>query len=330
MQLMIDILAETPAALRLASQFLHEHALLREAMEDGAGLPPGNVPTGTRPEVPAAPLATSAPSSIATAANVPAPPPLSLVPPPPPPIAPTAGYPSSVAPPAPTTAPPASMPSVPSVMTPAMSVPPSPSTAAPASPGASGAPAAADEYDTSGVPWDGRIHQKGKSVKKDGTWKLQKNIDQAIVTAVMAELSTRIRHPGSVAPTAPSVPPVSTAPVPGASPAPVSLPPVPPPPIAGTPAVAQNIAAQTPLAPPPPIPAANQVPPPPIAEAQDADPFRKLVAKITAHRAAQAITPQEVTQCVTAAGAPSLQLLNNMPHLIPAVEANIDALLATR
>lgn len=47
------------------------------------------------------------------------------------------------------------------------------------------------EYDSAGLPWDARIHQKKKSQKKDGTWKLQKGLDNAIVMAIMPELIAR-------------------------------------------------------------------------------------------------------------------------------------------
>lgn len=256
MQLVIDIAAETPAALRLAASFLLDHATLREAMDDGAGLPPANV------EVPPAPFAPPPPSAPAAPAHIMAPPPPPVPLPPIPPV-------TSVA---------AVVP-LPPVIVPAV-----------------------DEFDASGVPWDARIHQKLKSVKKDKTWKLQKGIDQSLVEAVMRELAPRIRH-GAATPN------------PAGASAPVSLPPLP-----------------SPGAPPaPPAPAQIEVPPAPPAEAPAAiDPFRALVAKITKARGAGRITPEEVVQTCAAAGVPSLQLLNNMPHLIPAVESGIDAILVMR
>lgn len=365
MQLMIDILAETPAALRLAAKFLMDHAALRDAMDPDAGIVPPNVPTGTKPsEAPPAPLATPATSSIATVANMPIPPPpvvtapvvpnAGLVAPladntmasmpygvpsvPPPPFVPSAVATTATFPPIPA---PTSGVSDAALAT-APAVPAAPSTAAvnPAVPGA-------DDYDSSGVPFDARIHQKTRGKKKDGTWKLQKGIDEAVVARVMQELATRIRHPGSTAniPAPPSSPEVLSAlpsnvlfgqtPLPaGASPAPVSLPgsvPVPP--------VPTGIASPAPLPPPvgtpansipvpvPPPPAVGSIPTPPPGPV---DPFRALVTKITALRKENKITPEEVTQCVTQSGAPSLQLLQSMAHLIGNVEAAIDAIVALR
>lgn len=294
MQLMIDTLVETPDALDLASRFLAQHAALRRLMEGGAGLPPSeDVPTGTQPEQAAVPLAPAAP---------PAPPEV--------PAAPTLAEAQVPAPPAP----PPPVPSVPVLtlvppIAPAATLPPSVPTAGPA----------VDEFDNSGVPYDGRIHQKAKSKKKDGTWKLQKGIDSTIVESIMKELTPRIRNV--------TVPPAlhdpqdsaralmfGQTPLPAGASAPVTLPPVPPPPAQTT---------QTPAA--PPAPPAPQAP-----GAQEVSPYRALVAKITTAKAAGKITAQEVTGLITGAGVPSIQLLNAMPHKIPEVEAAFDALLLTR
>lgn len=320
MQLMIDILAETPAALRLAAKFLTDHANLRDMSEDATPTP-ASVPTGTfadqngqmvyapAPEAPPAPLATSAPSSIATAANVP-------VPPPPAPNAAT----SQVS---------------------ATSVAPVAATASTTPTIAAAGTAVTDLYDSSGVPWDARIHQKGKSTKKDGTWKLQKGIAESLVAQVMQELSTRIRHPGTPAnvPAPPSSPEVPSAapsgvfgqtPLPaGASSAPVSLPgnvPMPPPPPV-VPVANAGVAPAAPAMPVPPQPPVGNVPAPPP---EGLDPFRALVNKIAVARRENKITQEEVTQCVTSTGVASLQLLNAMPHKVAEVEANIDAILVMR
>jgi hypothetical protein len=313
-QLMIDILAETPAALRLAAEFLTSHAALREMSE---------VPTGTQPApfVPAAatPAAALAPTAVAAVAPTapPAPAAPSNVLPfvPPVPVAPAAMVPA--APPAPGTS------NAPSAVIPDTSAsptaPPAPiSNVATVSPGASAAPPAAEEYDDHGVPYDGRIHQKGKSKKKDGSWKLQKGIADAVVSAVMQELASRIRKvqaaPPAPAPPAPA--PDADTPVSVGASAPVTLPPVPPIP-------------QAPLA--PPAPGQIAAPPAPVETVAPAlDPYRALIRKVTEARTAKRCTAEEVTQCAASAGVPSLQALNAMPHLIPTVEAHIDALLATR
>jgi len=302
-QLAIDILAETPAALRLAANFLLDHALQREEAERGAAAPPPPMPPDLAAHIVPPPPAPPPPVD-----NV-----LPFVPPAPPPPVDTATVPAG------STVTPNSAPAA---------VPPAP----PAQ------PPVADEYDASGVPWDARIHQKGKSVKKDKTWKLQKGIDQKIVEAVMRELAPRIRSTGSSAASTPSTV--------GAS-APVTLPGAPAHPGAtGAPAYPPGAGAAVPPPPPPPGNLAPIPPPPPTsgvqapeaqapittpgAEGPGVDPFRALVTKITKARAAGKITPEEVTQSVISAGCPSLQLLNNMAHLIPTVDATIDAILAMR
>jgi hypothetical protein len=88
-------------------------------------------------------------------------------------------------------------------------IPPAP----PAIPPAPGAALTPVERDTAGVPYDARIHNKSRTKKQDGTWKLAKGIDSAVVAAVLAEIKG--------APAAPLVP---------AAPAAPSAPPVPPPP----------------------------------------------------------------------------------------------------
>lgn len=289
---MVDVNVETPEALELLIGFLAGHVALKRAMLTGAGLPA--TPTPPAPPAPvAAPAAPVAPAAPAAPSNV-----LPFTPPAPTMSAPAAAIPGTPA-------------------------PASPSSAAPVSPGASVAPPApsapaVDEFDDHGVPYDGRIHQKGKSKKKDGSWKLQKGIAETLVSQVMQELAPRIRR-APAAPTAPAAPPApdappagfGTTPLPAGAAAPVSLPPLP----------AVPGQAQAPVA--PPAPPAETVAP-------EADPFRALVKKVTEARGAKRITAEEVTQCAAAAGVPGLQALNAMPHLIATVEANIDALLATR
>lgn len=340
MQLMIDITQEPPEALDLAAQFLTQHAALKRA----GGLPAytGEAPFGAA-DVPAG-----------TQAEVPVPPVPVVIPPPPPP-APSnvVAFPTPV-PPAPTATAPAistANPTSASAVVPpappaaaATVTPPSVPAAPPATPGAP----ATDEYDSSGFPFDARIHQKGKGKKKDLTWKLQKGIDAALVTAVTQELAAagRMRTPNQVAtasavevPAAPSfpgavpLPPVPSVPVPdGVQPQGTGQHvPVPPPPAVGA----------IPVPPPPvlvpPAPSATvPVPPAPALGVPDATQqgvvqvtdFRSLVAKITAARTAGKITPEQVTAIIQQAGAPSLQLLNSMPHLITTVDSYLDAHLA--
>jgi hypothetical protein len=94
------------------------------------------------------------------------------------------------------------------------------------------------ETDTSGLPWDARIHSGKKSKNADGTWRKMKGVDAGLVTAVEAELRALASPNASVAPipvpvgatpaVAPVPPavPVSAAPV--APPAAPATPPTPP------------------------------------------------------------------------------------------------------
>jgi hypothetical protein len=335
---MIDITQEPPEALDLAAQFLSQHAALKRAGGLPAytgGTPFADVPAGTQAEVPV--------------------PPVPVVIPPPPPPAPSnvVAFPTPV-PPAPTATAPATSTANPTSVS--AVVPPAPPAAVvtvtppnvPAAPPATPGAPATDDYDSSGFPFDARIHQKGKGTKKDGTWKLQKGIDAALVTAVTQELANagRMRTPGSSSapavevPAAPSfpgavpLPPVPSVPVPdGVQPQGTGQHvPVPPPPAVG----AIPVPPPPVLVPPAPS-AAVPVPPAPVLGVPDAGhasvvppaiDFRSLVAKITAARNAGKITPEQVTAYIQQAGAPSLQLLNSMPHLIGAVNDLLDMHLA--
>lgn len=175
-------------------------------------------------------------------------------------------------------------------------------------------------YDAAGLPWDARIHQKKQSKKKDGTWKLQKGIDPAVVMAVVAELASK-RLPASV--TQSSAPPTASGRVP-APPVSVEATSVkingqPLPPIEG-----QSV-------PPPPPPEfgtgspAASVPLPPLSDPNaSASEFKALLDKITAASQAKQITPQKVNEIVQSQGAPSLMALKGMPQLVPAVTQAID------
>lgn len=301
MQLVIDTLIESPQVLRLAANFLLEHAALRDAME-GAGQ---GVPMGTR--VPSASDATGAPP----------PPP----PPPPPPLPPGNVVPF---PPPPPSAP------LPSASTAAAQE------ASTASPTSAPASALTQDYDSAGVPFDPRIHQANGNKKKDGTFKIKKRIDPAFVSAVMKELAPRIRGVQTPLPVGASAAPVSLP----QTEAPAydeaarteghvnTLPPPPPPPPSG---------ALPPPPPPPPPPApeaqasaANAGAKASPGGAPPVDPYRALLQKIIDARRAEKITAEEVAQICASVGAPSVSLLNNMPELVPQVDFMIDDLLRTR
>lgn len=58
--------------------------------------------------------------------------------------------------------------------------------------------------DSAGVPWDARIHAGTQTTKQDGTWKLKKGVDAAIVATVLAEIGAV--KAADVAPLVPAAP----------------------------------------------------------------------------------------------------------------------------
>lgn len=54
---------------------------------------------------------------------------------------------------------------------------------------------AAPGVDSSGLPWDERIHAPSKSTVKDGTWRKKKNVADALVASVESELRGRMAAP---------------------------------------------------------------------------------------------------------------------------------------
>lgn len=106
-----------------------------------------------------------------------------------------------------------------------------------------GAPA----VDSAGVPWDARIHASSKATVADGTWRMKRGVDKAVVDAVTAELNGQ--QPVAVeTPPMPVMPemPVAVEPMP----MPVTEPTVAPMP------TAEPVATPMPVAQPEPVPAA--------------------------------------------------------------------------
>ena len=85
---------------------------------------------------------------------------------------------------------------------------------------------AAPEFDKEGIRWDARIHASSKALVADGTWRLKRGVDQALIAQVKAELKQGEEPVVAEIPaTPPLVPPA--APVAAVLPAAVA-PPVPP------------------------------------------------------------------------------------------------------
>jgi hypothetical protein len=123
---------------------------------------------------------------------------------------------------------------------PAISAPPTAST--PAVPQAAPAPTAAaaqagdvthPAVDSTGLPWDSRIHSGGRTQKADGTWTRKKGCQDVYYNQVVAEL--RQKQPAAAQPFVPLAAPAAPAP---AAPAPAAPAPAAPAPAAPAPAVA--------------------------------------------------------------------------------------------
>lgn len=106
--------------------------------------------------------------------------------------------------------------------------PPPAASAVPSPPPAAATPAPAAAVDSKGLPWDERIHASSRAKIADGSWRMKRGVEPALVTKVEAELRAQI--PPAAPPTTFAAAPANGAPVPPpptpAAPAP--LPPGPP------------------------------------------------------------------------------------------------------
>lgn len=110
------------------------------------------------------------------------------------------------------------------------SIPPPPSAASPVSnpPSAAATPAPVAAVDAKGLPWDERIHASSRAKIADGSWRMKRGVEPALVAKVEAELRAQI--PPAAPPTTFAEAPANGAPVPPppAAAAPAPLPPGPP------------------------------------------------------------------------------------------------------
>lgn len=194
----------------------------------------------------------------------------------------------------------------------------------------SGAPIASVELDSSGLPWDARIHS-GPTDKKpknaDGTWRRKRGTDDATMASVTAELRQVMGAPAPVAAPVPTPPAAAVAvspepaPVPAPPVAPVAPPPTPEPvAMASGPAAATLAVEPAPLA-PTPVAATQPAPTPAVSPA--ALSFADLMRKITAAQTSGALTVQQTIETAQALGLNAVRDLINRPDLI----ASFDALL---
>lgn len=184
----------------------------------------------------------------------------------------------------------------------AVPIPPAPpsgvASATPPAPVASPA-----DRDVNGLPWDGRIHASTRVRNADGSWRAKRNVDDALVATVTAELRQNAAAP------APGVTvtqgPIQDVPTP---PAPVDTTGAPPPPAAPTP--------------PPPPPAPTTLSGPQL--------FARYMERVTAAQTGGLVTTADVAAIATGLGLVGTAGLLQRPDLVPQAEAALDALLASR
>ena len=238
-------------------------------------------------------------------------------------------------PPVPTTAAPATTQVVlvpPLTTAPSQVLPVAPS-AAPSSPPA--IVAIPPTLDKDGLPWDQRIHSGSKSLNKDGTWRLRKGLDEAVLKAVTAELKGVMAIPS---PTGPSnIPAVPTSIPAPAAPVQMTLLPltaaeagqIPRPPrveVPAPPAAAVNI----PIPPPPTVAAVPGIPagytpdltrpgiflPPTLG-------FGEVMFKVAQAVATGRLNQAQVDAVCAEIGLPGLSMLGARPDLIPTIVSKL-------
>lgn len=199
-----------------------------------------------------------------------------------PPDAPNPFASAAVAPSIAPVAPPVTVPTPP-VATTTTALPPVPAAAAPAAPVVPTSPAnAGAELDSRGMPWDARIHAANRGKVTSGQWRAKKNVEDALVVQVEAELRATMaaRAPGGVV-----VPPVPTAPL---------------------------TAAQLGIVPPEAAPVAPQAP---VAET-----FQMFMVRV-GPLVQDPTNMTKLTEACNECGLPSLGALASRADLLPAVGA---------
>lgn len=137
------------------------------------------------------------------------------------------------------------------------------------------------ELDVKGLPWDGRIHASSKAKVADGSWRMKRGVDEALVATVIAELKAAVSAPASV------LPPGSAASLPW--------------PFATSAADVQPLLV-------------TAVPPPPPTSA-----YAALMSRLTHHINVGDFKPQQVTDACISLGVPSVAALAAREDLVPSV-----------
>lgn len=66
------------------------------------------------------------------------------------------------------------------------------------------------DLDSEGLPWDGRIHSASKTFNKDGTWRIRRGVDVALINKVKEEIKSEGKVTQVNVPPVPQVPSVPT------------------------------------------------------------------------------------------------------------------------
>lgn len=160
------------------------------------------------------------------------------------------------------------------------------------------------ELDGAGLPHDLRIHGAAKSKNKNGTWRLARGVEPALVTQVTTELF-------QIMSAVPPVADVTAAPV-QTDPAAAFG--------AGTPPSVPNVL----VVPPPPPAEAVVVPPPPALEDENAKPeYTAFMRKCIDLQAAKKVSTAQLTAIAVQLGLTGIRDLANRPDFIAAFEARL-------
>lgn len=158
------------------------------------------------------------------------------------------------------------------------------------------------ELDTEGLPHDLRIHSPEKTKNKDGTWRVRRKTDPALLAAVKAELKSVMAAPAGNA-TAVVPPPPSDA---------VQL----------DPAAAFGGNASVPVAPSAATPITTE---PPAANgatlSEDLAEFARVMRTVVAKQKAGVLTTEATAQIAASLGLTGVKDLSKRPDLIAAFEA---------
>jgi hypothetical protein len=189
------------------------------------------------------------------------------------------------------------------------------------------------QLDKDGLPWNQLIHSSTKALNNDGTWRVKRGVDKALVTKVTAELKQLMAIPqngdtktlplpltaAQAVPVLPQIPNVPTFPV--------------VPPVIAAPPAAPSAAGSVPPPPVPTIAAPVVVPVPPQITAQSPvvapvlptkpSTVGELIVAITAKIAAGTLNQVMVNAACTKFGIPAIPLLGARPDLIPHVVAEL-------